>query len=140
MKKKYQEILKKAGIRPSIQRIAIYSFLCENPIHPDVETVYNDLYPVYPTLSKTTVYNTLKLFEENHIVQSIKIEDDKIRFDADVSNHFHFKCTSCGKIFDFFDEKKADKNYTNCVSILPKNFSLEKYQANMWGTCNNCTK
>ena len=64
----YQKILQQAGIRPSIQRIAVYAFLYENRIHPDVETVYNKLNPIYPTLSKTTVYNTLKLFEEKNIV------------------------------------------------------------------------
>ena len=60
MTKQYQTILADAGIRPSIQRIAVYGYLCEHPVHPDVETVYDALNPIYPTLSKTTVYNTLK--------------------------------------------------------------------------------
>ena len=42
--KEYNKILKDANIRPSIQRLAIFAFLKENKIHPDVETIlYNDL-------------------------------------------------------------------------------------------------
>lgn len=136
----YHKVLKEAGIRPSIQRIAIYTYLCEHPIHPDVETVYNELYPLYPTLSKTTVYNTLKLFEENHIVQSLKIEDDKIRFDAQMKNHLHFKCTHCGHIYDFFEDEKSSSNLEACKTLLPPKFVLSKMQSYMWGTCESCVQ
>ncbi len=63
MNNNYNSILENAGIRPSVQRVAIYTYIKENPIHPDVDTVYSALSPMYATLSKTTVYNTLKLFE-----------------------------------------------------------------------------
>lgn len=133
MTNKYHEILQNAGIRPSLQRIAIYAYMCEHPVHPDVETVYNDLYPIYPTLSKTTVYNTLKLFEENKIVQSIKIDDDKLRFDAKMSEHLHFKCMKCQKIFDVPGSTSLDK----CE--LPEHFSVSKIQINLWGVCDKCS-
>lgn len=140
MNAKYQEILKKAGIRPSIQRMAIYAYLYEHPTHPDVETVYNELFPIYPTLSKTTVYNTLKLFEENNIVQAIKIEDDKIRFDAEMRNHLHFKCTTCGHIYDFFEKDSSNSSFEACKAAVPKDFILSKMQSYMWGTCKECAE
>lgn len=136
---KYQTILQEAGIRPSIQRIAVYSYLRENPCHPDVETVYDALFPLYPTLSKTTVYNTLKLFEEKKIVQSIKIEDDKLRFDAEMREHLHFKCVNCNCIYDILTHTN-DLNLSNkCSSILPAGFSMTKIQTYLWGTCSNCS-
>lgn len=137
MNKNSSIILQNAGIRPSVQRVAIYSYLCENPIHPDVETVFNALYPEYPTLSKTTVYNTLKLFEENNIVQTIKIEDDKLRFDALMKDHLHFKCTKCGSIYDIFTDS-IEKTTDECKSALPDNFEFSKIQLNLWGTCSKC--
>lgn len=140
MTRNYHEILKNAGIRPSIQRIAIYAWLCENPVHPDIETVYNQLFPIYPTLSKTTVYNTLKLFEENHIAQSLKIEDDKVRFDAEMKDHIHFKCNSCGTIYDIFEKDAVNTSYNACKELLPKNFVASKMQSYIWGTCNSCAK
>jgi len=136
--KKYQSILQDAGIRPSIQRIAVYRYLCENPNHPDVETVYADLAPLYPTLSKTTVYNTLKLFEEKNIVQAIKIEDDKLRYDAEMKDHFHFKCIKCDKIFDVFSEDDDKSLLAQCQKRLPPGFTMTKLQTNIWGICKDC--
>lgn len=140
MANKYHTTLENAGIRPSIQRVAIYSYLCEHPTHPDVETVYYDLNPIYPTLSKTTVYNTLKLFEDKKIVQSIKIEDDKLRFDATMTPHIHFKCNLCGQIFDIFDECKSSIFNFDTSEILPKGFSTNKMQTNLWGLCDKCSE
>ena len=45
-----------------MQRIAIMEYLMDNPIHPSADDIYTALSPSMPTLSKTTVYNTLKLF------------------------------------------------------------------------------
>lgn len=135
----YPDILQKAGIRPSVQRVAVYKYLCMNPVHPDVETVYADLAPDYPTLSRTTVYNTLKLFEEKNIVQSLKIEDDKLRFDAEMRDHMHFKCTSCGTISDIFTNKSVNLKDI-CISFLPSGFKLNKFQSTVWGLCKNCNK
>ena len=53
------EMLKKAGLRQSQQRIAILQFLMLNDIHPTAEDIYNALKKDYPTMSLTTVYNTL---------------------------------------------------------------------------------
>ena len=140
MNRQYQSILAEAGIRPSIQRIAVYSWLCEHPIHPDVETVYDALNPIYPTLSKTTVYNTLKLFEEKKIVQSLKIEDDKLRFDAEMKDHMHFKCIKCNGIFDVFAGTEVSQLFNNISTMVPKGFSISKIQTNLWGICQNCAE
>lgn len=136
---KYQTILQNAGIRPSVQRVAVYEYLCENPVHPDVESVYSDLAPSYPTLSKTTVYNTLKLFEEKKIIQTLKIEDDKLRFDAEMKNHIHFKCRICGSITDIFSvQNETESKMLPQGFIIPNGFSMEKIQTTLWGICKNC--
>lgn len=135
---KYNKILVEAKIRPSIQRLAIYEFLCKNKIHPDVETIYSKLEKLYPTLSRTTVYNTLELFAQNEIVQTIKIDDDKIRYDADTSNHSHFKCTKCNMIFDLHTTEDSNKYLDSCKDNLPNGFIVNKFQTNIWGYCSEC--
>ena len=61
--KPYDRLLEH-NIKPSMQRIAIMEYLMEHPIHPSADDIYTALSPSMPTLSKTTVYNTLKLFSE----------------------------------------------------------------------------
>ena len=68
MREKAIQRLTEYGFRPSLQRIAIVEYLFTHSTHPVVDTIFNELSSSIPTLSKTTVYNTLKLFEEKNIV------------------------------------------------------------------------
>ena len=54
--------LKNHGIRPSMQRMAIMEYLMSSCKHPSVDVIYTNLLPKMPTLSRTTIYNTLELF------------------------------------------------------------------------------
>jgi len=88
------------GVKPSFQRMAILEYLMIHKTHPTADMIYNDLYPVIPTLSKTTVYNTLRLLTEQGAIQSINIDEKNVRYDGDISNHAHFKCKHCGCLYD----------------------------------------
>lgn len=92
------------GIRPSLQRMAIMDFLIHHPIHPTVEDVYQGLCHQIPTLSKTTVYNTLRMLSEKQAAQMITIDDHRICYDGNTTPHVHFYCLNCGKVIDLFDE------------------------------------
>lgn len=95
-----QGYLQNFGIKPSIQRMAIIDYLVHNRIHPTADEIFNALYRSVPTLSKTTVYNTMKLFTEQGAVLSLVIDDKNVRYDVDTSLHAHSQCNHCGKIFD----------------------------------------
>lgn len=68
--------------------------------HPTVDEIFNALNPTLPTLSKTTIYNTLKLFEQKGAVQSIHVDEKTTRYDAWMDPHAHFHCTNCNSISD----------------------------------------
>lgn len=93
--------LREYDIKPSMQRLAIMEYLLNNHLHPSVEDIYSSLYPTMPTLSKTTIYNTLKLFEEHHAVRTLTIDEKNVCYDIDTTPHAHFICKSCNKIEDF---------------------------------------
>lgn len=88
------------NIKPSMQRIAIMNYLMEHHTHPSADEIYTSLSPIMPTLSKTTVYNTLKLFSEQGAALMLTIDDRNANFDADTSMHAHFFCKKCGVIYD----------------------------------------
>ena len=93
--------LKIKNINLSYQRLKVLEYLTQNQCHPTVDQIYTDLQKDISTLSKTTVYNTLKILIEVGLVSIIAIEDNESRYDIMTENHGHFKCESCGKIFDF---------------------------------------
>ncbi len=89
------------NIRPSVQRIKILEYLIKNPCHPTVDQIYKDLQSDIPTLSKTTIYNTLNLFLEAGLLKALNIEDNETRYDIITESHGHFKCEECETIFNF---------------------------------------
>ncbi len=119
-------------IKPSYQRIKIYEYLLKHNIHPTVDMIYKKLSNEIPTLSKTTVYNTLKLFEEHHIIRNVNIEENEIRYDAQTHIHGHFKCEKCGKVYDF------DYNYNDLKYKGLENFILNQTDIMIKGTCKSC--
>ena len=99
--KDLEKELKNRNINLSYQRLKILEYLNQNHCHPTVDQIYKGLHEIIPTLSKTTVYNTLKKLVEEDLVRVINIEDNETRYDINTENHGHFKCDNCGTIFDF---------------------------------------
>lgn len=93
--------LMRHGIRPSTQRMRIFEFLTASKDHPTADDVFQALVPEMPSLSKTTVYNTLSLLVRENLARQLSIEDGEARYDGDVSVHGHFRCMRCGAVRDF---------------------------------------
>lgn len=126
------EHLKIHEIKPSYQRMKIFEYLLKNKTHPTVDEIYKALNEGIPTLSKTTVYNTLNIFIEKGIARVITIEENETRYDVDMSSHGHFKCEECGKVYDipvFLDDKTLEKL---------KDFEIYEYNIFFKGKCKNC--
>jgi Fur family ferric uptake transcriptional regulator/Fur family peroxide stress response transcriptional regulator len=120
-------------IKPSVQRIAIMQYLMENKTHPTIDQIFNDLLPSMPTLSKTTVYNTLKLLSDKKAVVSLTIDEKNLRFDGDTSSHAHFKCKLCGAIFDVPIKEKEIPVFCGSNDLIS-----EETQVYFLGTCREC--
>jgi Fur family peroxide stress response transcriptional regulator len=94
------ERLRSKDIHPSIARIKILEYLMNTTSHPTVEMIHSDLLPEMPTLSKTTVYKTVDLLVESGLARLVQAEEHEAHYDADVSDHGHFVCSRCGRIYD----------------------------------------
>ena len=98
------KILEKSGVKPSFQRLSVLKYLMQNQNHPSVDKIFKALSPDIPTLSKTTVYNTLNLLSEKGVVIALSIDETEVRYDFIFKPHAHFLCTECGKIHDVYLE------------------------------------
>lgn len=125
--------LKSKGIKPSYQRLKIYSFLVEHKIHPTVDIIYKNLCSEIPTLSKTTVYNTLNLFIEKKLVQKLIIEETETRYDTNTSMHGHFKCEKCGEVCDIFLDDDI------LLSKKLQGFKINETHIYFKGLCQKCS-
>ncbi|MBR2021934.1 MAG: transcriptional repressor [Clostridia bacterium] len=124
------QILQQHGIRPSLTRVMIYDYLREHRTHPTADEIYTALSPIAPTLSKTTVYNTMKLLSSEGVIKTITIEEQQARFDACIDTHGHFLCKDCGKVFDFDTELPSMK--------IPEGLSPSVTEIYCIGRCKSC--
>jgi Fur family transcriptional regulator, peroxide stress response regulator len=99
--REFAERLKCSNIRPTYPRVRVLEYLVTKMSHPSVDDIYSSLIKEIPTLSKTTVYNTLKLFVDAGLANIVTIEESEMRYDIVMKKHGHFKCQSCGMIYDF---------------------------------------
>ena len=128
--------LRRLGLSPSPQRLAIYDFLKNNAIHPTVDTIYQAVLENLPTISRTTVYNTVKRLADIGAIQEVIIEDGELRFDANVNSHGHFKCMKCGEVYDLFPP--AGCPAVEKIHGLPEGFSITQIHLCCRGTCAKC--
>lgn len=128
------DIFNRHSLRSSEQRIIIYDYLLKNRIHPGAETIYRHLHVLHPTLSLTTVYNTMKAFHAHGLVTMINIEGGEVRYDVNTSFHAHFKCCRCGKLFDMpaMDEQKL-------LQGMPEGFKVDATHIDFYGLCPQCS-
>lgn len=123
------------GIKPSVQRLAIMQYLLTHRTHPTVEEVYKALVPEVSTLSRTTVYNTLRMFSEKDAAQMITIDEHRVCYDGDITKHAHFYCKSCNRILDVFDEVE--------FPAVPQDLAgnrVDDVQFYFKGVCKECQK
>jgi Fe2+ or Zn2+ uptake regulation protein len=129
---KIDSFLREKGIKASYQRLRIFDYLQKSKEHPTVSTIYDDLLPEIPSLSRATVYNTLNLFVDKKIAKVLPLEDHESRFDIMAEDHAHFRCDSCGEIFDIPSE-----NIDLRLKNMPE-FSVLEKEILIKGTCSRC--
>ena len=128
--------LVKYGIKPSVQRIAIMDYLMTHRTHPTADEVYMALCNSIPTLSKTTVYNTLKLFVEQQAALMLTINDKNVHFDGDTSLHSHFFCRKCGRVYDLpYSGKKREAR-----ELQIEGHAVEEIHHYYKGICKECSE
>lgn len=121
------------NIRPSVQRVAIMQYLLDHRTHPTADDIYTELVKTMPTLSRTTVYNTLQLLVANQAVLGLTIDQHNMHFDGYTHPHAHFLCRSCGKIFDV-----EVNNHLRKHLFTSDKFAIEKVELNYMGLCPDC--
>lgn len=120
--------------RKSKQRDAIINELCSRYDHPTAMELYLSVREKIPNLSLGTLYRNLSQLEENGLV--LKIPDGSTdRFDGNVNPHAHFKCLTCGNVYDLMSFNGDSLTFSDEIISKVTNYSLMAF-----GLCKNCNK
>ena len=123
------------NLKYSKQREAIKTFLMSRKDHPTADQIYSAVREDHPNISLGTVYRNLALLEDVGEIQRLHVNGNTDRFDADVSNHYHFLCNTCGCVQDIPMEMQVSlsaeaQNYFDGV--------IDYYITCFHGKCKNC--
>lgn len=100
--------LRSEGFKLTPQRLAVIRYMLGNTEHPSALKIHKELKRRYPTLSFSTVYNTLSMLEQIDEVKSIHVFDDFLNYDPNTYGHIHFFCKDCSVISDIPLDGRAD--------------------------------
>ena len=108
------------GLRLTEQRKVIVRLLEETILdtkfHPDVDEIYNRAIKIDKKISVATVYRTVKLLEENGVIDKHEFKAGKARYEVSTENHHdHLIDINSGEIIEFIDDdiEKLKKKLAN---------------------------
>ncbi len=125
--------LARHNIKLSYQRLKILEYLNENRTHPSVDTIFNDLKGTIPTLSRTTIYNTVNSLVEAGLLRPVISSANEVHYDIYVDAHAHFECEVCHRLIDVaydFDRLPIPEELSNC--------KVNSKSVLFLGVCPNC--
>lgn len=134
---RFQEALRRSGVKATHQRLEIFREVVGAPGHPDAETVFKGVRQRMPTVSLDTVYRTLHLFVALGLIGTLGPGRERTRFDADTRPHHHFVCTRCGLIQDVHSREFEGLKAPAAVTRLGH---VETIQVEFRGLCSRCSR
>lgn len=92
------------GLRMTDQRRIVARVIGDAEDHPDVEELYSRAAAIDSRISLATVYRTVKLFEDEGILERLDFGDGRARYeDAERDHHDHLIDVSTGQVIEFVD-------------------------------------
>jgi len=132
-KHKLSDILKKSGLRYTLQRQAVLDELNRVQGHRDVEDIYFSMKGKGLRVSRATVYRTLELLVKHNLVRRLDLGEGKYRFENRESKHHdHIICLDCNKIMEFMNDR-IEKLQEEVAE--DHGFTLIKHIFQLYGSC-----
>ncbi|MFC4808418.1 Fur family transcriptional regulator [Paenibacillus sp. GCM10023250] len=137
---KVKQQLQSQGYKLTPQREATVRVLLENEEdHLSAEDVFMLVKDIAPEIGLATVYRTLELLSELHVVEKLNFGDGVARYDLRTDNnkhhHHHLICVQCGTMSEILEdwlgplEERLEKEY---------GFTVVDHRLDFQGVCKNC--
>lgn len=106
MTSRIEKLCNERGLKMTDQRRVIARVLSDATDHPDVEQVYRRATAIDPRISISTVYRTVKLFEEASILDRLDFRDGRARYEEVPEHHHdHLIDVQSGRVIEFNNEE-----------------------------------
>ena len=86
--------------RNTIQCALVLESVLKLKCHPTADEIYEEVAREHPTISRGTVYRNLQRLCEMGEIRKRELPCGADRFDHNCSDHYHVRCSQCGRVFD----------------------------------------
>jgi Fur family ferric uptake transcriptional regulator len=132
------EDLRQQGYRLTPQREMVLEAVHESQGHVSAEEIYAKVQARNPCVSISTVYRTLELLKQLHIVCEIDLGDGRVCYEqAGERRHHHLVCQQCGEVLKVDDEVLAPLRETLRQEY---GFEADLDHLAIFGCCRRCQK
>lgn len=135
--KEIETFLEDKKVRPTAMRVLIYKYMAEK----EIAVALADIENAFTKADRTTLYRTLKTFEENGIVHQIDdgtgitkyaLCDKGCNCEIEQDLHLHFHCLNCNETVCLTKHKIPHIN-------LPEGYLAEDVNLVVKGICEKCS-
>lgn len=128
-----EKILSKNGLRITKPRQVVFAALSANSAPLQIGEIVKQC----PSIDRVSVYRTIELFTELHIIESIPL-GWKHQYELAgpfKPHHHHIYCTQCGQLIDIHSS-----NLESLVAQLAAryNFTVHTHKFEISGLCKQC--
>jgi Fur family ferric uptake transcriptional regulator len=135
----FKDFLGARGFKNTKEREIILKELEARRDHFNAEKLYSVLNRKGTKVSRPTIYRTLKLLEQCHLIERLDIKKNCFYYEPKYKkkDHGHLICEQCGKIIDF-----SCAGLENLKSEVSKerDFKTDNVSIHVFGICGTCQK
>jgi len=121
--------------RNTPQRKVILEELCRLKSHPTAADLYAVVRQRLPRISLGTVYRNLEVLHEDGVIRKMEFAGTESRFDGNTEQHYHVRCTGCGRVQDIF---QLDPGLAPSQPAELAGFQITGHRLEYFGICPDC--
>ena len=136
----FKELLRGKGLKVTSQRLLVLQIMAEHPgEHLTTEQIYDLVRKTNPEIGLATIYRTVQVLVDLHLIDKISFDDDVARYELRNSNmkhhHHHAICLGCGKVFSFEDDLLGNLE----AAVEDRlGFAVVDHEVKLYGYCSDC--
>ena len=125
--------------RNTKQRQVILEELQKLKTHPTPAELYGLVRRRLPRISLGTIYRNLEQLAQHQVITKLELGANGSRFDADLHQHYHVRCTACGQIDDL-PQSSVQLGRQKVAKKSPNGYEITGQHLEFIGLCPACRK